>query len=178
MAAASRMGSPAVTCSPPAEDLRDQFCWKVKPVGLDPKGSIPVRPLHPSVACVRLHDLVARPCGAQYRRSSHRASLPISTGMPPKPLMLRSRSGARAGAEDFCAAKNRTIIPESTRAQSEGSRACHRRRTNAVGCSSQCTRRAEHDCYPSPAAREVAASARREAAFGELAVPLVNERPV
>ena len=132
-------------------DLRAQFCWKVKPVGLDPKGSIPARPLHPSVACVRLHlhanqpnrmirptgqrptlaelhDLVARPCGSQCRRNSHRATLPISTGLPPKPLMLRSRSG--------------------------GARACHRRRTNAVGFSSQCQRRAEHHCHGWLAGRE------------------------
>jgi len=96
---------------PLSGDLREQLRWKIKPVGHDPKSSITARPLHPSVAFVRLHlhanqpnrmirptskrptlaelhGLVARPCGAQYRRSSHRATLPISTGWPPKPLMV------------------------------------------------------------------------------------------
>gem|GEM_PF-5626281 len=41
--------------------------------------------------------------------------------MPPlSARMLRSRSGARAAAKDFCAAKNRTIIHESTLAKSAG----------------------------------------------------------
>gem|GEM_PF-2207153 len=80
-------------------DLRDQFCWKVKPVGLDPKGSVTARPLHPSVAFARLHlhanqpNRIARMAAANVRRCD--TGNPEPPARPPAGREARRHSASR-----------------------------------------------------------------------------------
>jgi hypothetical protein len=105
------------------------------------------------------------PWQARYRHESDRASHPRSPDLSPQGggghlafavlPMLRRRSGARAGPEHLCAAKNRTIIHESKLAKSRRVRACHRRRTYAGDFCRLCNGYAEHHCHGWPAPRTV-----------------------